>query len=196
MLNTRRKTCAHPGCSRIPSKSDGPPPLTPSASTSKDLGNRAPNPGTVDGGGKPTPNQSTASDKLTTESSCKSTASGGQEEAWGAAKYCAAHAPQGSVDVVSMRCREPGCTTQPSFGREGSGEPAMFCARHRKKGMTDVKNPRCWMVGCVAQPRFARKGDVRPTSCLKHADPHMLDVRYVARGGKNKSKKPTSASLL
>lgn len=105
------------------------------------------------------------------------TESGDSVKARGAAKYCAAHAPRGSVNVVAMQCRSLGCSKQPSFGREGSGEPAMFCARHRKRRMTDVKNPRCWTFGCVAQPIFGREGDPRATKCVKHAEPDMVELR-------------------
>lgn len=145
MVDTKHKTCAHPGC-----------PLLPSMGVAVD---------------QDTVNTIPASGQRSTSTLRSGKAS---------ARYCAAHAPEGSTNVTARRCRHPGCNVQPTFGREGAGEAPSFCARHRKPGMTDVLNPRCHARGCVAQPRCGRVGDPRPTFCLHHADPDMVNVRRAA----------------
>lgn len=153
MVDTKHKTCAHPGCTRLPSKSP-PPAVTVAASSPK-------------------------SDRNCSGLGAENKASNRpqQPQRQPPPIFCAAHAPKGSTNVTAPRCREPGCDVQPSFGREGAGEPPAFCVRHRKRDMTDVRNPRCRADGCVAQPRCSWEGDSRPTFCLRHADPDMVNVR-------------------
>lgn len=132
MVDTKHKTCAHPGCSLFPCMT-GP---------------------------------GSAPDRDKTRGTKRK------------AVYCVSHAPEGSTNVTARRCRHPGCNVQPSFGLEGSGGGSLFCAKHRKRGMTDIKNRRCHVPGCVSQPRCCMPGDPRPTLCLRHAEPGMVNVRY------------------
>lgn len=200
MVDTRHKTCLHPGCERFPSKS-GPLPLplstasitnlAPPAATmaAKTRTNRNENDdvgGSACGGGdvdKPDRSGTMSTDSNDASEFCAKPFASSRDQVAvdgpGPARYCAAHAPTGSVNVVAVRCRHSGCSVQPSFGREGAGELAIFCARHRKQGMTDVRNPRCLAGGCVAQPRCGKEGDRRPTFCLRHAEPGMVNVRCV-----------------
>lgn len=156
MVDTRHKTCLHPGCTLFPCKSASPvnstKTETTATATAKDDG---------------TAPASAAHPRPDEEDASKA----------GPARFCAAHAPEGSANVAVRSCRHPACSVQPSFGWEGGGGAAAFCARHRKRGMTDVRNPRCRATGCVAQPRCGREGDPRPTVCLRHAEPDMVNVR-------------------
>ena len=159
MVDTKHRTCSHPGCTRLPSKSAAAPaaavavaailPPSPSPLSPAIAGNHRPLPaadsqapsrvGPFDGHTPtpPVPAAASAAAELGTARTATTTATG-------AAKYCAEHAPAGAVNVTAGRCQHPGgCSVQPYFGREGLGQPAEFCARHRKKGMTDVRNPRC-----------------------------------------------------
>lgn len=120
MVDTKHKTCIHPGCTRFPSKSGA-------AATTKSQ-----------------PYEQNA--RGLTQSPAETAAGGAAAIPAahpGPARYCAAHAPAGAPNVTASRCRHPGgCSVQPYFGREGGGQQPEFCALHRKPGMTDVRNPR------------------------------------------------------
>lgn len=202
MVDTRHKTCMHPGCTLFPCMSAvAPPPPSPvPASDSTSHHNNTTN-NNNHNGKRATATRRAAKKKKGTfnvnagPSDRRTVGNDGDGDGDDddhdtntaaiamPARYCAAHAPAGAVNVAASRCRHPGCSVQPSFGREGAGEPASYCARHRKRGMTDVKNPRCLARGCVAQPRCGRPGDSRAGYCLRHAAPDMVNVRWGDKGG-------------
>lgn len=136
----------HPGCTRFPSKTAAAATTaTPSVLPTRSIADPTPADSHVlegrafVGDGDASPPLASGS-----ESPGAAAITPASEEAPGPARYCAAHAPTGAVNVTANRCKHPGgCSVQPYFGREGGGQPAEFCARHRKKGMTDVRNPRC-----------------------------------------------------
>ncbi|CAN0344470.1 unnamed protein product, partial [Ectocarpus sp. 12 AP-2014] len=57
------------------------------------------------------------------------------------AEYCATHAKDGMLNVISKRCDHPGCSKHPSYGRKGS-KKAEFCVAHASKDMVDVCSKR------------------------------------------------------
>ncbi|CAM9845306.1 unnamed protein product [Ectocarpus sp. 13 AM-2016] len=165
MVDTKHKTCLHPGCTRFPSKSGA-------VATTKSQPSEE-NTETAGGGGAATAAAHP-----------------------GPARYCAAHAPAGATNVTASLCRHPGgCSVQPYFGREGGGQQPEFCALHRKPGMTDVRNPRCAAVGCTAQPRCGREGDPRPSFCLRHAAPDMINFRSAGYRDRGKAPPPKRKKL-
>ncbi|CAN0456219.1 unnamed protein product, partial [Laminaria digitata] len=161
MVDTRHKTCLHPGNAN-----------TITTTTTTPTPNTTPTPITT----TPTTTTPTTATTTTTPPTATTTIDTTPADP-GPARYCAAHAPKGSINVAASRCRHPRCSVQPTFGRAGGGEPAAYCARHCKKGMVDVKNPRCIARGCMSQPSCGMKGDPRPTFCLRHAAPSMVNVR-------------------
>ncbi|CAM9446426.1 unnamed protein product [Pylaiella littoralis] len=192
MVDTKHRTCLHPGCTRFPSKSAAVPattpfsvPSTPPVAESTAADSQALEKGAVMGEGDASPLSASGSGSPAAAPATTPTA-----EAPGPARYCAAHAPTGAVNVAASRCRHPGgCSVQPYFGREGGGQQAEFCARHRKRGMTDVRNPRCGAMGCTAQPCCGKKGDPRPLLCLRHAEPGMINFRSEGYRGSARQKR-------
>lgn len=134
MVDTKHKTCLHPGCNRFPSKSGD---VTP-AETSEPPTVLAPTPP-----GFQAPREKGAEPAAPAPTETAAAAAAAAMPKPGPARYCAAHAPTGAANVTASRCRHPGgCPVQPYFGREGGGQRPEFCARHRRKGMTDIRNPR------------------------------------------------------
>ena len=83
-------------------------------------------------------------------------------------RWCRAHRPAGSVNVVHRRCGFIGCPkVNPAFGYatrtegplqddqrpEGDGAPGesrgQYCKTHRLPGMVDVRSRRCGHEGCT-----------------------------------------------
>ena len=92
------------------------------------------------------------------------------------AEYCAQHAPDGVVDVISRKCGTENCSTQPSFGVVDSAT-AEYCAQHAPDGMTDVKNRKCKTVNCGKRSSFGVAGTKRGEYCAQHASDGMVNVR-------------------
>ena len=67
--------------------------------------------------------------------------------------YCAHHAPEGMVDVKSIKCRTEGCGKIPSFGVAGTNM-AEYCAHHAPGGMINVRSKKCRTEGCGKKASF------------------------------------------
>ena len=63
-------------------------------------------------------------------------------------EYCAQHALDGMINVMSKRCAQNGCTKQPSYGVAGSRK-AEYCSQHALDGMINVVSKRCTHNGCT-----------------------------------------------
>lgn len=112
MVDTKHKTCLHPGCTRFPSKS---------------------------GAVATTKSQPSEENRETAAGGAAATAAARPGPARYCAAHAPAGAA--NVTASRCR-HPGGCSVQPYFGREGGGQQPEFCALHRKPGMTDVRNPR------------------------------------------------------
>jgi hypothetical protein len=64
-------------------------------------------------------------------------------------RWCRAHRPAGSVNVVHRRCGFIGCPkVNPAFGAPGESR-GQYCKTHRLPGMVDVRSRRCGHEGCT-----------------------------------------------
>ena len=103
------------------------------------------------------------------------------------AEFCATHASEGMINVISKRCDFPGCSKHPSYGVAGS-KKAEFCVAHAKEGMVDVCSKRCGHPGCIKRSSYGTPGSKKPQFCIHHALKGMIDVvsKRCAEGGCNK----------
>lgn len=106
--------------------------------------------------------------------SCTKYASYGVEGS-GRGEFCAGHAEEGMVNVVTTRCAHAGCSTTPSFGVKGSTKKE-FCSRHARKGMINVGVKRCAHKGCLKVPSFGVKCSNKADFCVRHAEVGMVNV--------------------
>lgn len=103
------------------------------------------------------------------------------------AEYCATHAKDNMINVISKRCDHPGCSKHPSYGRKGS-KKAEFCVAHAAADMVDVCSKRCGHAGCTKRSSYGAPGSKKPEFCLHHAKETMIDVvsKRCAHSGCNK----------
>lgn len=59
-------------------------------------------------------------------------------------EYCAEHAKDGMINVLSRRCTNPSCNTIASFGVNDDRRIPEFCAKHAKAGMVVIKGNKVW----------------------------------------------------
>ncbi|CAM9254401.1 unnamed protein product [Pylaiella littoralis] len=91
------------------------------------------------------------------------------------AEFCATHAKEGMINVISKRCDNHGCSKHPSYGVAGS-KKAEFCVAHALQGMVDVCSKRCGHPGCVKRSSYGMPGSKKPEFCIHHAMKGMIDV--------------------
>lgn len=99
---------------------------------------------------------------------CAKTPSYGLEGA--RAIYCAAHAPEGTVDVrhSSLLCGSEGCKTFATYGVKGTTK-RLYCARHASRGMVNVITGACSVAGCSPRVRHEVARSKRGSRCHVHA---------------------------
>jgi hypothetical protein len=85
--------------------------------------------------------------------------------------YCAAHRPEGMVNIRMRRCQYPGCQTSRSFGTT----TPVVCKEHAEEGMRNLLATMCWMDGCTVQASYGLPG-TRPVSCQVHSTDEMVCV--------------------
>ena len=61
--------------------------------------------------------------------------------------YCAKHAQEGMVDVMSRKCRIEGCGKLPYFGVART-TTVEYSTQHALEGMVNVKSRKCRTEGC------------------------------------------------
>ena len=75
--------------------------------------------------------------------------------------YCAKHATEDMINLVSKRCFHDGCKSlKPHFNKEGETK-GLYCGKHKLDGMENVLDKRiCFHNGCKSlNPKF-NKADV------------------------------------
>jgi EsV-1-7 cysteine-rich motif len=90
--------------------------------------------------------------------------------------FCATHATEGMVNVVSKRCEHPDCDVRPSFNVPGEVK-GIFCKDHATEGMVDVVSKRCEHPDCDVRPNFNVSGEVKGIFCKDHATEGMVNVK-------------------
>ena len=88
-------------------------------------------------------------------------------------RWCGAHAPPGSRDVVSRRCQHPGCFKKPNFGYEE--KKGLWCRPHAPPDALDVVSRKCEHPGCTKQPHYGLE-QRKARWCSLHAPDGSFDV--------------------
>ena len=111
-------------------------------------------------------------------------------------EYCAQHAPDGMVNVSSIRkCRTEGCGKYPSFGAAGT-KRVEYCAQHAPDGMVNVSNKKCRTEGCSKRSTIGVAGTKTVEYCAQHAPDGMVNVCSKKCRTEGCSKKPSNTRTL
>lgn len=99
------------------------------------------------------------------------------------ARWCKAHAPPRSVNVVeTRRCMHPGCEKIPCFGKPAAkGQSAghkLWCAVHAQPGDVNLAVKMCAAAGCMITASFGEPGSgwAGAAWCKAHSRPGDVNV--------------------
>ena len=90
--------------------------------------------------------------------------------------YCASHAKEDMVNVISKRCLEEECNKIPVYNLS-SESVGLYCVTHAKEDMVNVKNKRCLEEGCNKQPVYNLPSEKFGLYCVTHAKEDMVNVK-------------------
>lgn len=88
----------------------------------------------------------------------------------GRPRFCASHAGEGDVNLVSFKCREASCSRMAYFGINSPE----YCMTHKSAEMTDQRHATCNADGCNKRATRGPAGE-RPSFCADHAEEDMED---------------------
>ena len=81
--------------------------------------------------------------------------------------FCASHAKDVMLDIVSKMYGHPDCKTKASFMVIGS-KPRL-CSKHALDGMSNVRNKKCSAEGCLTKATYGVDGSKKAEFCAPHA---------------------------
>lgn len=89
--------------------------------------------------------------------------------------FCAAHAMEVMVNVVSRNCAYPACLNHPGYGVDGSNR-LEFCSPHATAGMVNAESKKCSADGCSTRASYGAPGSKKAKFRDLQANDRMMGV--------------------
>lgn len=97
------------------------------------------------------------------------------------ARFCSAHMPEGSTNVVLPKCSKPGCAKNAYYSNENRTVP-FVCRRHATTGMINITTRnvviKCSRPQCDKKALYNFPGNSTPIYCCPHSAEGMTNVKY------------------